>query len=148
MLELEYDLCEEEKEEKYNARELIKKYQRFFKRKRISDTKVIMLEKFKQYTRITPKARYLLIDGLLGSIHTDTEEKPSIYDIKLTEGIIEQIKNSIKKNTHNKAFSEEFEVGVDDTVTYTFYPCDNKMEYDSLDEFFDFRFYDCYKDVE
>ncbi len=61
--------------ESYSPAELLKGYERFFERKKLPDGSFIYIEKFRQYGRITPTARYLLVDGLLGNIQTKAENK-------------------------------------------------------------------------
>ena len=139
--------------EAYSPAELLKGYERFFERKKLPDGSFIYIEKFRQYGRITPTARYLLVDGLLGNIQTrarNNEERIPVYDLQLTKGIINQIKHSIKMHQtideESVPYCEQFEIGEGNSIIYTLFPCDSRRSFEDLKDFFDFRYYDDLED--
>ena len=146
----EYDIADEDQVgEDYYPAKLLEDYEQFFERKILPDGSTIFIEKFRQYGEITPTARYLLVDGLLGNIQTRTKEKDekiSVYDLKLTEGIINQIKHSIKmhqtQDEESVPYCEHFEIGENNSLIYTFFPCDSCKSFEDLKDFFDFKYYD------
>ena len=132
---------------------LLEGYERFFEQKKLSDGSLIYVEKFRQYGRITPTARYLLVDGLLGNIQTrarNNEERIPVYDLQLTKGIINQIKHSIKMHQtideESVPYCEQFEIGEGNSIIYTLFPCDSRRSFEDLKDFFDFRYYDNLED--
>ena len=146
----EYDIAyEDEGSEDYYPAKLLEDYEQFFERQALPDGTTIYVEKYRQYGRITPTVRYLLVDGLLGNIQTRTKEKDeriSVYDLKLTEGIINQIRHSIKthkiQNEESVPYCEHFEIGENNTLLYTFFPCDDCRSFEELRDFFNFKYYD------
>ncbi|NLD25383.1 hypothetical protein GX656_01950 [Candidatus Dojkabacteria bacterium] len=140
---------EEEDNELFFPAKLLEDYEQFFERKKLSDGSTIFVEKFRQYGKITPTARYLLVDGLLGNIQTRAENKEKkipVYDLELTEGIINQIKHSIKmhqtQDEDSVPYCEKFEIGENNSLIYTFFPCDSCKSFEDLKDFFDFKYYD------
>lgn len=140
---------EEEDNELFFPAKLLEDYEQFFERKSFSDGSTILVEKFRQYGTITPTARYLLVDGLLGNIQTRSKNKKEripVYDLKLTEGIIEQIRHSIKmhqtQDGKSVTYCEKFEIGENNSLIYTFFPCDSCKSFEDLKDFFDFKYYD------
>ena len=142
MTELHDDIFEEGVNHTEN---LMSGYERFFERERVGN-RYITVEKFRRHGHISPTARLLLVEGLLGSIQTrGDEEKPSVYDVELTEGIINDIKDSLKVHTYENEdipFHQEIEIGEGNTLLYTYYPCTNRKSFEELKEAFDLRFYD------
>jgi len=139
--------------ESYSPAELLKGYERFFERKKLPDGSFIYIEKFRQYGRITPTARYLLVDGLLGNIQTrarNNEERIPVYYLQFTKGIINQIKHSIKMHQtideESVPYCEQFEIGEGNSIIYTLFPCDSRRSFEDLKDFFDFRYYDDLED--
>ena len=143
------DSYEDDDQELYFPARIVDRYEQFFERKKLSDGSTIFVEKFRQYGKITPTARYLLVDGLLGNIQTrakDKEKNISVYDLELTEGIINQIKHSIKmhqtQDEESVPYCEKFEIGENNSIIYTFFPCDSCRSFEDLKDFFDFKYYD------
>lgn len=146
----EYEDCyEDDDHESYYPAKIVDRYEQFFERKRLTDGSTIFVEKYRQYGRITPTVRYLLVDGLLGNIQTRAENKEKkipIYDLELTTGIINQIRHSIKmhqiQNEESVPYCEHFEIGENNSLIYTFFPCDSCKSFEDLKDFFDFKYYD------
>ena len=84
----------------------------------------------------------------------EKEKKISVYDLKLTEGIINQIRHSIKthqiQNEESVPYCEHFEIGENNSLIYTFFPCDDCRSFEELRDFFNFKYYDDYaeEDIE
>ena len=146
----EYDIAyEDEGSEDYYPAKLLEDYEQFFERQTLPDGTTIYVEKYRQYGRITPTVRYLLVDGLLGNIQTRAENKEKkipIYDLELTTGIINQIRHSIKmhqtQDEESVPYCEHFEIGENNSLIYTFFPCDSCKSFEDLKDFFDFKYYD------
>ena len=147
------DDYEDDDGESYAPAKLLEGYEPFFTQKKLPDGSLIYVEKYRQYGKITPSSRYLLVDGLLGNIQTRARSKDdgiSVYDLQLTEGIINQIKHSINmhkiKDEESVPYCEQFEIGENNSIIYTFFPCDSRSSFDDLKDFFDFRYYDDFAD--
>ena len=125
--------------------ELMSGYQKFFERKRVGN-RYITVETFRRHGEISPTARLLLVEGLLGSVQTrGGEDRPSVYDVELTENIINDIKDSLRVHTdenEDMPFHQEIEIGEGKTLLYTYYPCTNGKSYEELKDVLELRFND------